>query len=63
MKVYILYSEKGDTFYIGFTSRTVEERLREHLLGYYVNRFTARYDDWKVFFYDSMCVGIARIGY
>ncbi len=49
MFVYILHSPTADTFYIGFTSGSVEERLRKHLQAYYEKKYTARHHDWKVF--------------
>ena len=50
MYVYILFSEKTDSFYIGFTTESVETRLQRHLSGYYDNKYTAKADDWKIFF-------------
>ena len=53
--VYILYSKTGDCYYIGFTSESVETRLKKHLDHYYKNHFTARHSDWNVF-YTISCV-------
>jgi putative endonuclease len=50
MYVYILFSEKTDIFYVGFTTESVEIRLHRHLSGYYDNKFTSKTDDWKIFF-------------
>ncbi len=46
---YILYSQSYDKFYIGFTTLSVEERLKHHLQHYYDNKYTKFTDDWKVF--------------
>ncbi len=44
--VYILFSETTAKFYIGFTSKPVEERLRKHLSNH--SGFTAKTKDWKI---------------
>lgn len=49
MHVYILFSQKAEIFYIGFTTKKVEERLEEHLTNYYGVKFTSRCDDWKIY--------------
>jgi putative endonuclease len=49
---YILYSDYLDRYYIGATSLALHERLEHHLLKYYGNnKFSAKADDWKLFFY------------
>jgi putative endonuclease len=50
MYVYILFSEKADNFYIGFTTESFEIRLQKHLSEYYDKKFTSKVDDWKIFF-------------
>jgi len=52
---YILYSKKLDKFYIGSTSVETNIRLLRHLKKYYGNaKFTAKSDDWILFF-DIKC--------
>ena len=46
--VYILYSEKLNKFYVGFTS-DFEVRLEFHLQGDDLSRFTRRATDWKLY--------------
>ncbi len=46
--VYIIYSEKNNSFYAGQTVN-VEERLKQHNLAYYTGAFTKRADDWMLF--------------
>ena len=48
--VYILYSLSCNQFYTGATSIAVENRLERHLVKYYENKFTAKEQDWEVFF-------------
>ena len=43
---YILYSEKIDQFYIGFTCDTILERIRKHNSNH--KGFTGRTNDWKL---------------
>ena len=57
--VYILYSPKNDTFYIGATTVSVEERLHRHLEHYYENKFTAGINDWEIFF-QTQCATIQQ---
>ena len=48
---YILFSPANDTFYVGSTRIPMEDRLERHLTGYYgKTKFTARFDDWEVFY-------------
>jgi len=44
--VYILYSEKPDCCYIGFTGDSITERLKKHLASH--KGFTRSGTDWKV---------------
>lgn len=54
--VYVLYSKFLDTYYIG-SCVDLEERLNEHLSKKYTNSFTAKADDWSLYF------SIADLGY
>ncbi len=45
-KVYILYSEILDRFYIGYTGDSVNARLRKHLSKH--KGFTGKVPDWKL---------------
>lgn len=47
--VYILYSEKIDSFYTG-SCLDLDERLQQHLSKTFDNAFTSRADDWSIFF-------------
>ena len=44
--VYILFSEQRDKYYIGFTSDTLENRLRKHNSNH--KGFTGKSGDWKI---------------
>ncbi len=46
--VYILFSQSIQKYYVGFTSQSIEARLRRHLSAH--KGFTARAKDWKVVF-------------
>lgn len=46
--VYILFSDTLDQFYFGDTV-DIEERIKEHNLGFYRNAFTSKASDWKLF--------------
>lgn len=47
---YILYSKRLNTFYVGATHETVEQRLDKHNNHQYGNhRFTAKTNDWEIF--------------
>ncbi len=48
--VYILYSKSKDTFYIGYTKTSIQERIEKHLNSYYPNAFTRNIKDWKIFY-------------
>ncbi|MCC4230514.1 GIY-YIG nuclease family protein [Zunongwangia profunda] len=47
--VYIIYSQKVDQYYIGETE-DIENRLLKHNTGFFKNSFTAKTNDWKLFF-------------
>lgn len=47
--VYVLYSKSLDRYYVG-SCKDLEQRLNEHLLKKYPTSYTARADDWKLFF-------------
>ena len=47
--VYILYSQKIDRFYIG-SCLNFEERLNEHNQGKYNKSYTAKTDEWILFY-------------
>ena len=47
--VYILYSEQADKFYTG-SSLDVTARLDEHLEKKFKSAYTAKVNDWEVFF-------------
>jgi putative endonuclease len=46
--VYILYSPSLDSYYIGFTTTSVKERLNKHNEKYYDNSFTSKANDWEI---------------
>ena len=46
--VYILYSEKLDRFYIGFT-QNFDARMNFHLNDTQTRKFTYNADDWNTF--------------
>jgi putative endonuclease len=48
---YILHNPSTDTFYVGATRISKDERLERHLSKYYGNtKFTAKYNDWELFY-------------
>ena len=49
-KVYILFSDTVDKFYVGHTSDELEERLRKHLSNH--SGFTAKAKDWKIVYHE-----------
>ncbi len=58
--VYILYSGKLDRFYIG-SSAKLEDRLIAHREKRYSNSYTAKADDWELFYHiDHLSVTEAR---
>ena len=57
---YILYSKELDNFYIGATRIDPKIRTERHLLEYYGNsKFTAKADDWHVFF-EIECISFSQ---
>ncbi len=46
--VYILYSKKLDSYYIG-SCKNLDERMLEHARKKFNTSFTIRADDWKLF--------------
>jgi putative endonuclease len=46
--VYILFSPKRNRFYVGATTRAVQERLDKHRTSFYGHHYTSRSDDWEV---------------
>ena len=49
--VYILFSISLDSYYIGHTGSSMEERLRHHLTNH--KGYTARAKDWNVVYVKS----------
>jgi putative endonuclease len=49
--VYILYSKLIDKHYVGYTSMSLEERLRRHLTSH--KGFTGRTKDWEIVYFES----------
>ncbi|MBA0885448.1 GIY-YIG nuclease family protein [Flavobacterium undicola] len=49
--VYILYSKSIDTYYVGSSSISLEDRLRRHLSSH--SGFTARAKDWEIVYFES----------
>ena len=43
---YILFSKTLDKYYIGYTSESLEERLRKHLSNH--SGYTSKAKDWEV---------------
>ena len=46
---YILFSNKLNRYYTGFTTLPLEERVENHLSNYYDNKFTSKANDWIAF--------------
>jgi putative endonuclease len=49
--VYILYSEFLNKYYVGYTSETIEERIRKHNSNY-KGGFTSNSNDWVLKYYE-----------
>lgn len=49
--VYILFSRKLDTFYIGFTCDSIENRIKKHNARH--RGFTSRSSDWELVYSES----------
>ena len=47
---YILYSETIDKYYVGYTSMTLEERLKKHNTNH--KGFTGRATDWQCVYFE-----------
>ena len=50
--VYILESEKNDSWYIG-TTNDLKQRFKEHNQG--LNLSTKRYTPWSLIYYEACC--------
>ena len=48
---YILFSEILDSYYIGHTSESTEERLRKHLSNH--SGYTSKVKDWKIIYFEE----------
>ncbi len=48
---YILYSPSLDSYYVGYTGQTLEERLKKHLSRH--RGFTGQAKDWVVFYSET----------
>jgi putative endonuclease len=58
--VYILYSTQADRYYIG-SSKDFARRYEFHLLKEFPQSYTARHDDWELFFrIDNLDISVAR---
>ena len=44
--VYILFSQKLQKHYVGYSSKNVQDRLKEHLHNH--KGYTAKVKDWKI---------------
>jgi putative endonuclease len=52
--VYILYSTKLDTFYIGSSTLSIDERVENHNNHYYDNKYTSKGIPWKVHWFHEI---------
>ncbi|MFM2018820.1 MAG: hypothetical protein RL007_2476 [Bacteroidota bacterium] len=58
--VYILHSKTADEFYTG-SSKDPDQRFEYHLIKEFPSSYTAKYDDWELFFkIDNLDIGVAR---
>ena len=46
--VYILFSEQLQKYYVGYSSKSAQERLKEHLYNH--KGFTAKAKDWNIIY-------------
>ena len=46
---YILYSQKLDKFYIGYTQDSTENRLDKHNQSSYGSKYTSITNDWEMY--------------
>ena len=59
--VYILFSKKLDRFYTG-SCNDLSYRIEQHLNKDFIRSFTAKTDDWELFFYvDNLQYAQARL--
>ena len=59
--VYILFSKKLDRYYTG-SCKDLSYRIGQHLNKEFVNSFTAKADDWELFFFvDDLLQSQARL--
>ena len=59
--VYILFSKKLDRYYTG-SCKDLSYRIGQHLNKEFVNSFTAKADDWELFFFvDDLLQSHARL--
>ena len=59
--VYILFSKKLDRFYTG-SCNDLSYRIEQHLNKDFIRSFTAKTDDWELFFYvDDLQYAQARL--
>ncbi len=49
--VYILYSNLKDSYYVGYTSMELDERIRRHLSSH--KGYTGKVKDWKIIYFES----------
>ncbi|MDX2189255.1 MAG: GIY-YIG nuclease family protein [Bacteroidota bacterium] len=49
--VYIIYSPLKDTFYVGYTSDTLTERIRRHNSNH--KGFTGKSNDWELKYFEK----------
>ena len=47
--LYILYSQSLDKYYVG-SCEDVESRIKDHLSKHFPGAYTARANDWELFF-------------
>ena len=58
--IYILYSSSLDKFYVG-SCKEITERVHQHLAKHFPEAFTAKANDWTIYFYlDNLSYQQAR---
>ena len=58
--VYILHSKSAGEFYTG-SSKDAEQRFDYHVIKEFPSSYTAKYDDWELFFkIDNLEIGLAK---
>ncbi|SHH53281.1 GIY-YIG nuclease family protein [Winogradskyella jejuensis] len=50
-KVYIIYSNKIDKFYVGYSGDILEERIRKHNTNH--KGFTGKANDWELKYFEE----------